>query len=759
MIRANRPAFAYACAFYTALAVVLTYPLIRHLSSVMPHDLGDPLLSTTLLWWNAHATLLTDRWWDGVSFFPATGTLAFSDHRLGESLIAAPLQWLGASPVTAYNVTLLATFPLCAIAAHWLAYTLTRRHDASLLCGLAYGFCPYRIAHLQHLELLAGAAMPAALAALHRYRETGAMRWLAWFTIALVLQALSTSYYLLFFTVLLGLWLIWFVGWREPQKLAAIAVAMAVAVVALLPIIRRYEQVHAWYGFARRFEEIQRLSADLTAFGAASPLLALWGWTAAWARSEGELFPGLTITLLAIAGGLLAWRRLRVAPDRVERGRAWLLGAAAVLLLIAIAGWIAPPWHLDLAGVQISSSAPFKPFSLALAAIGVWIAASSRMRNAFARRSPLAFYAIATIVMALCCLGPKPALNGHQILYESIYTWLLELPPFGAVRVPARFAMLFMLTLSVTAALALGHLRLSPPRRRVAAAVLALGVIADGWITRLPLVALPDAWPISRSTGFAAVLELPLGNVFDDAAAMYRAIGHGRPVVNGTSGFEPPHYFTLRTSLAEHDVAALDGFAPGQRLLLVVDKQKDPQGEQRRYLAALPRASLVSEDDRWTLYAVEPPQPTPACQGAALPIRGVATDDAAVDLQVLTDGNPHTWWTTPHAQRVGDALVLDLGQDARPCAVSIAVGEFGASYPRALAIDTSLTGRDWTEVARQRTAGLTMRGSLRDPRTATIVIPLPASTARFVRLRITESHPLIAWMVTDVAVIAAEETE
>ena len=167
-----RRAYVSLPILYTTLACVMTYPLVWHLSSAMPHDLGDPLLSTTLLWWNAHTMPLTDRWWDGLWFWPATGSVSFSDHRLGESLMATPLQWFGLNAVTASNLTLLATFPLSAVAAHWLAFTLTRRHDAAILCGLAYGFCPYRIAHLQHLELLGGFGMPAALAALHHYRDT-----------------------------------------------------------------------------------------------------------------------------------------------------------------------------------------------------------------------------------------------------------------------------------------------------------------------------------------------------------------------------------------------------------------------------------------------------------------------------------------------------------------------------------------------------------------------------------------------------------
>ena len=108
---------------------------------------------------------LTERWWNGFAFVPAAGTLAFSDHRLGLSLIASPLQWLGCSPITAYNIVWLATFPLCALAAHALAFTLTRRTDASVICGLAYGFNPYRAAHLSHLDCW-GIRMPAALAAI-----------------------------------------------------------------------------------------------------------------------------------------------------------------------------------------------------------------------------------------------------------------------------------------------------------------------------------------------------------------------------------------------------------------------------------------------------------------------------------------------------------------------------------------------------------------------------------------------------------------
>ena len=52
-----------------------------------------------------------------------------------------------------------------------------------------------------------------------------------------------------------------------------------------------------------------------------------------------------------------------------------------------------------------------------------------------------------------------------------------------------------------------------------------------------------------------------------------------------------------------------------------------------------------------------------------------------------------------------------------------------------------------------------MRGALRDPRTVPIEIALTRSTARFVRLRIDESHPSVPWMVTDVEVRAEPAEE
>jgi hypothetical protein len=78
---------------------------------------------------------------------------------------------------------------------------------------------------------------------------------------------------------------------------------------------------------------------------------------------------------------------------------------------------------------------------------------------------------------------------------RELYDWLMQLPLFAhSVRAPARFAMPGILALSVAGALAFNRLKLDVAPRRILAAVLMAGIIADGWIGQLPLQAQPDTW-------------------------------------------------------------------------------------------------------------------------------------------------------------------------------------------------------------------------------------------------------------------------
>src|SRR5687768_2547357 len=142
-------------AIYTILTALLARDVLGALGTRAIHDEYDPLLIAAILQWNATHVPFTQAWWQFPIFWPAADTLAFSEHFLGVSLMATPLIWLTGNPVLAANLTLLATFPLCALAAFALVRRLTSSTEAAFVAGLVYGFGPYRMSQLAHLQMLA----------------------------------------------------------------------------------------------------------------------------------------------------------------------------------------------------------------------------------------------------------------------------------------------------------------------------------------------------------------------------------------------------------------------------------------------------------------------------------------------------------------------------------------------------------------------------------------------------------------------------
>ncbi len=751
--------FALAALFYAALALAVTFPLVLHVNSAVPHDLGDPLLSTSLLWWNAHVLPLTERWWNGFAFFPATGMVAFSDHRLGVSLLATPLQWLGCGPIAAANIAFLATFPLCALAGHVLAYTLTKRHDAAVLCGLAYGFNPFRVAHLPHLELLAAFGMPAALAALHIFVRERRMKWIGAFAAALFIQALCASYYMLFFSVLLTLWVLWFVRLREWRTAVAIAAGCACAAALLSPLAIGYWRIHQHYGFSRGFYEVTVFSADVTSLVTASALLPLWRWTAALNPGpERQIFPGLTIAVLAAIGLATALWRHVPTDNRWRLTSTLLLLVAVVYAAIAVAAEVIGPWKLSVAGLSVQATVPFKPISVAFAALVCSLALRPWARAAWRGRSTLAFYLVAAGLLFLCSFGPEPTFLGRTILYKPPYAWLMYLPLFAdEVRAPARFAMPAILALSVAGALAFNRLKLDERRRRAVLILAMAGIIADGWVGHLELPSPGETWPVPRDRHFGSVLELPFGEGAGEFLAMYRTTLHGHSTVNGASGYYPPHYTPLQLAFKENDSSVFDLLTESEPLLVVVDKQADSSGRSEALVRTVSRATVVSVDDRWAIFEIGLSPHEPACQGSELRIAEARDARGRMDATVFSDHDASTWWMTKEAQPAGDTLLVDLGSPARVCAVRLAV--FTSlpvyPYPRFLTVTTSVDANAWNTAFAGSTAGLAARGALEQPRDLWINVPLRSEAARFIRLRLEKTHEPAPWFIPEMRVIGS----
>src|SRR5450759_203468 len=139
--------FALLLGGLTVVAVAATYPLIRHITTHLPNDLGDPVLVAWILAWDAdafrHGVLNI---FNAPSFFPYLHTLVYSEHMIGVAVFTAPLQWLTANPVFVYNIAFIASFVQAGAGMYVLARSLTGRRDAALLAALAYAFTPFRVA-------------------------------------------------------------------------------------------------------------------------------------------------------------------------------------------------------------------------------------------------------------------------------------------------------------------------------------------------------------------------------------------------------------------------------------------------------------------------------------------------------------------------------------------------------------------------------------------------------------------------------------
>ncbi len=744
---------AGAATLFVALAIVATWPLLPRLNVAIASDPYDPLLNATVLWWSAVTPPFSAVWWNAPWFHPAPGVSAFTENLAGISVIASPIYWLTRNPITAYNLALAVTWPASALAGYLLVYRLTRQFEAACLAGLAFAYSPYRASELAHIQVLSAYWLPVALLGLHGYLESRRWPWLLLFGVAWLLQSFANGYFLLFGAVLVALWVVWFVSPRRHWRaLGPITVAAVVASLPLVPVLLTYQRIHARFGLRREAYEAVAFSASPASWAEASGRLLAWGGVL---RDGGDnLFPGATVVSLVLAGfAAIAWwpsrDRRAGGGSRVRRLTGAVLGLTLTLSLVAtVAILIVGPWEIAPLGVAIRMRDLNRALVLLLASAAALAWRSGRARAALAARDPLVFYAVTTVIMALLCCGPVLSVGEMPILSPAPYQWLMALPGFTEVRVPMRFWMLGVLCLSVTAGLVFSRLRFrAAPVRRGTALVLALGLLADGWLAEMPMAAVPETYTLSGAV--VPVLELPLGPEHDSAAT-YRTTGHRRPVVNGVSGYDPPHYAPLQAGLQSRDPQVLGALAALGPFDIVVDGVSDPDGAWTAFAASAPGATETSRNPARTTFHVPAARTGEPALGAAWPVAGV--DAFRHDASVAWDGRVQSEWGD-HPQRPGQWLVIDLGETRRVAGITHALGPYARDFPRRLQVQVSVDGQTWTTVWAGSTAGAALLAAVRAPRAADMRLAFAPHDARFIRLQQLATHQNM-WRVAELQVHA-----
>jgi len=447
-------------------------------------------------------------------FHPEPLALAYTDHLIGESLLAAPFVALTGSLAAGINAVVLLSF----VASAWAVYRLVRligvSRPGAFLAGLL--FAPFRFSNLTFLNQLQTQFIPLGLFFALRFVRRRRRRDLAGTTATLVVQSYFGWYYTFYLALAFALLALHGravgrlgrggVRWKE------VGIAVAVGVVLMLPGLLPYLQLRlSMPGYQRSLGMTALYAADLLDYFKVNRGNWLLG---RWPALTADLacWPGLATAVLAVLGLGSLMRSQRDGPNARSQT--------------------------------------------------VW----SRLRRCASRAAEPGYFVLLGAVAFVLSLGPVLHVAGRLIPVPLPYGLLyFLLPGFNGLRGPGRLAVLVLLAAAVLAGVGYDHLiRRAAPRARgaragVFAAFLAAAVLTS--ISAIALVRFPDrermppvySW-LARQPGAFAILELPVPATESDedevdALRQLYILYHGKPSLDGTTGFVPPAVRRLRAAL------------------------------------------------------------------------------------------------------------------------------------------------------------------------------------------------------------------
>ena len=418
-------------------------------------------------------TALQDVWHANI-FYPEPLTLAYSEHLFAQTLQILPIYLATENLVLCYNLLFLSSFILSALGMYLFVREVTGSPRAAFVAGLIYGFVPYRVAKFPHIQVLSSQWMPFVLFGMRRYFDTQRWRALGGAGLAWIAQNLSCGYYLLYFSPFVALYGLYEMLTRRLffnlRTWIALSTTALIVLAATLPFLQPYLELRTIERFSpRQTEEVQRFSADLASYLYAASDLRLWGdRITAFQRAEGELFPGFVPIILALLGLIAqiarSWRKARSASDATSGGAGRRPGLARLRRLAIVIVAIFGAYHLIVAVVIIATRGfswdtlsfrwerlPRARWRVILSVLLLHVLfPKTRYTIGAVLRSVPGFAAIAAALALWLSLGPLPTVMGTNLEMVTPYVWFYEyVPGFDGVRVPARYAMIFVMFLAV----------------------------------------------------------------------------------------------------------------------------------------------------------------------------------------------------------------------------------------------------------------------------------------------------------------------
>lgn len=603
------------CLFsFAVLTVLFSWPLATDFGNLLGGTNDPPLFTWILatvsesLWSNPTS------WFEGDIFYPYGRSITFSEPLLFPALTTgAPVLGLTDNPILAYNVSLVFFQTLSAWAAWFAVYRISGSGAGAVLAGVVYAYSSFKLGYYNFINIHLSFAVPLAFVSAIAFIEGARLKYMLITVLLVWVQAGSIWYgaiplgfvliLLLLVYVLLrpGLWILDF-SWR--MILGAVLLALLVAPIAL-----PYFETHSEMNFVRDLGEVNKFRADLLSFLDPGSVNRWGRWIDA--GREPGLFAGFVCMTLAVLAILCAVLRIIMRNRGVVRWASFTLICLFTACIARLGSdtyeLLQAPSPAEKTPLPVLDGLPSLLHVMFASGLALFLVSGLSWRRGRTTRSVrweewVLVTGWLTLISILLVLGPTMHLAGRPLgagIYEHLFEYL---PGFNGLRIAIRLAFVYLFFIGLLAAFAIRLLQTKIGNRHA-------------WLFwLLPVFTIIELWPaplnyerfnwnqppavyqkLADLSEPGVVIELPTFDEHIDSTYMLWALKHGRPIVNGVSGFYPPHIqrlATLTRSLPRRpNVEPLQNIH-GLRYLVV-------------HLDRLPEQNLA---DDWSLLSRRPPQ-------------------------------------------------------------------------------------------------------------------------------------------------------
>ena len=431
---------------YLLITIIMTYPVAFCVTSGLPGGFGDPLLNAWILAWETQTLPRSvSQVYHPPIFYPHRYSLTYSENLFGFLAVALPFTLAWNSPAFGYNVAFLFVFWVSCLGMHKLIYKIFGRHDVAFISGLLFAFAPYRWAQMIHLHILSYGWIPFLLATFMGYKEKPSITRLLEVALASFLAIMFSLHTGLFGLVSLVVWAVVLGKFGEIRLRNLFLLALAEAIVLSIAALILYP-----YFLSAPAITLDRLpwlaaEADIKpiSFVAVTPLLKFLRFASRLEPScERQLYPGLTLTLLALLG-LFGFKASSFKAIKAASIAITILG---LIVYLGLGAYVKILSHIDISRYPFLIL-PLYGFSLVRAVsrwmiltwIGLGILAGFGLKKlAEAQLKPLlVLVAIFGLMEGWAAPLPIAKLAPLDALPE-IYHWLAKLPgEFAVLELPA----------------------------------------------------------------------------------------------------------------------------------------------------------------------------------------------------------------------------------------------------------------------------------------------------------------------------------